>query len=34
MHERSRIHHGVGSRVLFDSDKENASFTYERLPEG
>ncbi|GEO27882.1 hypothetical protein AAC03nite_36670 [Alicyclobacillus acidoterrestris] len=28
MHERLRIHHGVGSRVLFDSDKGNVPFTY------
>lgn len=34
MHERLRIHHGVGSRVLFDSDKGDVSFTYEPLPEG
>ncbi len=26
MHEKLRIHHAVGSRVFFDSDRESAEF--------
>ncbi|MFB5190135.1 hypothetical protein [Alicyclobacillus fastidiosus] len=34
MHERLRIHHGVGSRVLFDSDQGDHPFTYEKTGDG
>jgi hypothetical protein len=34
VHERFRIHHGIGSRVLLDSDQGALRFTYERQPTG
>lgn len=33
-HEKLRIHHGIGSRVLLDSDKEEIRYTYEEIDAG
>ncbi|MDQ0189654.1 hypothetical protein JI721_09225 [Alicyclobacillus cycloheptanicus] len=34
LHEKLRIHHAVGSRVLLDSDQQGVRFNYEQRPEG